>query len=348
MNYRRSLMHLLAFLLSIGILLCISGCSGGGSSGGGTAYSGGSGGTSFPSPAPTPAPSPTGTPSPSPSPLPADLIFHADSGVRVYDAANPIPYVDSSGTIFLYYSSTGNPPGQKITSSSDGLVFPPGANPQDSDHDARRHLLPDGTWRLYQYDQVAQVMKSMSSKDGKIFTSDPGSRYAPQPNDRNSIGVYDHYNDKQGGVVLLYIGDMTGLNNIRMAYSLPGDNGWSFSFDHGNVLGDDNAGGGPNSYVDPKSLLLPDGRRRLFTMKQGTDHRNTIYSFISSDGGRTYALEPGTRLTFSHFTEFQVVSLNDPWVVHLPDGRYRMYVATLIQDGSSGSKRAAIVSATTR
>ena len=75
-----------------------------------------------------------------------------------------------------------------------------------------------------------------------------------------------------------------------------------------------------------------------------------IYSFLSTDNGDTFALEQGVRLTTSDFASvgIEVWSLNDPWVVRLPDGRYRMYVAALITDatGLNGGK-SAIISATT-
>ena len=70
---------------------------------------------------------------------------------------------------------------------------------------------------------------------------------------------------------------MRGINNVRMAYSPPGDNGWTFSYERGDILGDDEAGAGGRTYVDIKSVGLPDGRRRLFAMKGGSQ----ILSFIS-------------------------------------------------------------------
>jgi len=274
----------------------------------------------------------------------SDLLFIPDPGVRVDNASLPAPGVDASGVVHLYYEDNSAKPGQPrqlVASSSDGLSFSPGMKPQDRAYDPRRLLLPDGTWRLYTYDPRTAEMKSSSSKDGLHFTTDPGTRYRPQPGDNGVIGVYDLFTDADGGVVLLYVGAMKDLNNVRRAYSPPGDNGWTFTFDRGNVLGDADAGGGPNSYVDQKSILLPDGRRRLFTMKQGT-----LYSFISEDGGNTFTIEPGIRLKPDDFPELKLVSLHDPWVVLLPDGRYRMYVAAAVGTGP-GTMKFAIVSATT-
>lgn len=72
---------------------------------------------------------------------------------------------------------------------------------------------------------------------------------------------------------------------------------------------------------------MPTGRLRLFTMR-----KTVIYSFISNDDGLTFSFEPGARLQFTDYKEATLTSLNDPVVVHLPDGRYRMYVASLRSD----------------
>jgi len=273
-----------------------------------------------------------------------ELLFVPDPGIRVDNASLPAPGIDASGVVTLYYEDNNAKPGQPrqlVATSSDGLNFSPGTRPQNRAYDPRRLLLPDGTWRLYTYDLRMAQMKSSSSKDGLRFTDDPGIRYSPQPGDRGTMGVYDLFTDADGGVVLLYIGDMRGMNNVRRAYSPPGDNGWTFAFERGDVLGDAEAGGGPNSYVDQKLILLSDGRRRLFVMKQGT-----VYSFISEDDGNTFTPEQGVRLKPDDFTELKLVSLHDPRVILLPDGRYRMYVAAAVDTGL-GKTKFTIVSATT-
>ncbi|MBI4447127.1 MAG: hypothetical protein HY645_14630 [Acidobacteria bacterium] len=169
---------------------------------------------------------------------------------------------------------------------------------------------------------------------------------------KGAWGVYDHFVDSKGGVALLYLGDLQGLNNLRRAYSAPGDNGWTFVFDRGDILGDAGADGGSKTYVDPKSIQLPDGRRRLFVMKGGQGAPPPagtccdIFSFISSDDGKTFTLEAGARLSANNFSGIKLYSLNDPWVIQLADGRYRMYVAALADNGVGGNKWV-IVSATT-
>jgi len=306
---------------------------------------------------PWPTPTPAATiPAASPTPSASDLRFTPDPGFRVENASNPAASVDpQTGTVYLFYEDRTTTPGQRmVATSSDGLNFANARPATDADnlHFPFHLRLPDGTWRQYFFDPQAAALKSQSSAGGIHYTPDPGVRYTAHPSDNGKVGVHDEYVDPFGGVVLLYIGDMQGVNNIRRAYSPPGNNGWTFTFEDANVLGDAEAGGGGHSYVDPKSILLPDGRRRLFTMSQGPlppqpGERSVgkIYSFISQDG-KSYDLEQGTRLQADDFTEFAVWSLNDPVVVRLPDGRYRMYVAALV-DGGAGGSRWVIVSAAT-
>jgi hypothetical protein len=228
---------------------------------------------------------------------------------------------------------------EKVATSEDGLTFGEGIPPTTYSYDSRNILLPDGTWRRYIFNDATDEVTSMSSTDGAHFTDDEGVRYTLQVDDKGTMGVFDVFTTPAGNVVMLYLGDLNGLNNLRRAVST--DGGWTFIFDRGDVLGDASLGGGANSFVDPYSILLPSGRRRLFTMKQGA-----IYSFISDEPFSNFILEPGVRLSPEDFTEFEVTGLFDPKVILLPDGRYRMYVTATIQ-AADGSQRQAIVSATT-
>ncbi|HHN93128.1 MAG TPA: hypothetical protein ENK17_00005 [Anaerolineae bacterium] len=270
-----------------------------------------------------------------------------------------MPAVTTDGRLVLYYADRStSPPRTLVTASADGLTFPPAQQPDGWAHDPRRVHLPDGTWRRYLAEpefpgdpSSGMVFRSESSVDGLAFTRDQGVRYRPPAADNGSIGVYDTFVDGDGGTVILYIGDMGGPTaSVRRAYSPPGDNGWSFHFE-GDVLGRYGAGRG-NNHVDPKSLPLPDGRRRLFTMYQGPQPPlpgvravGRIASFVTADGGRTFQLEDGWRLQPEDFPDLRVWSLNDPWVVRLPDGRYRMYVAALIT-AEDGTPEPVILSAT--
>lgn len=258
-----------------------------------------------------PTPSPAVTLPPQPTPLPA------------------------TGAIYLYYlnRATGQP---EVATAADGLNFGVGAFPTAYPFDSRNTLLPDGTWRRYLYDNRAAQMTSESSTDGAHFTPDAGVRYTPSEHDNGTLGVYDFHVASSGAVIMVYLGDLMGQNNLRRAVS--SDNGWTFTFDRGDVLGDGALGGGANSFVDPKLITLPDGRVRLLTMKMGA-----VYSFVADDDLETFTQEPGMRLAPGDFTEFEVRGLFDPVIVRLPDGRYRIYVTAAIGDDP---EHQALVSAT--
>lgn len=272
-----------------------------------------------------------------------DLRFVPDPGVRVELASNPEAGLDLTGVVFLYYEDqAAQGPGERarVALSVDGLDFQPGAVPADRANDPRRVRMPDGAWRLYQLTREA-TLTSSHSVDGLQFTEEPGLRYSAAPEDRGEMGIYELFVDSAGGVVMLYLGDLHGLNNTRRAYST--DGGLSFHYERGDVLGDTLLGGGGRSYVDITTNPLPDGRRRLFAMQGGQG----IYSFVTADEGVTFTQEPGARVAKADWTEFQVVGLFDPTVVRLPDGRYRMYVCGQI-DEPGGRSRSVILSATTR
>jgi len=268
-----------------------------------------------------------------------------DSGVRLTQASNPFATVDSNGVAYLGYQERGGSNATKYQSASDGLTF---ANPTvvtyfNRSVDSRKTLMPDGkTWRLYQFDVATKLMTSYSSTDGNSFTADTGTRYTPASSDNSSTGVFDSYVAGDGSLILIYVGDLVGKNNLRMARST--DNGLSFTFLKGNVLGDDDAGGGGNTFIDNKTQLLADGRRRMVTMRA-----NEIHSFISNDG-ISYTREPGVRLKTADFASVGVTiySLNDPVMVRTKDGKYRVYVAAstaLSADEGPANSNWAIVSA---
>ena len=267
----------------------------------------------------------------------SELRFTPDPGLRVDNASNPAARVDESGKVILFYENQASRRVQ-VATAADGMKFPEGVPPTGIRHPFDTKL-PDGTWRRYSWDRQTRAFTSSSSKDGTRYTPDAGVRYTLHESDRGTMGIYDVFSDARGGVVLLYLGDMQGANNVRRAYSADGGN--TFTYTGGNVLGDAGASGGGRSYVDQHSIPLPDGRRRLTCMKACD-----VFSFITEDDGMTFKLEPGARLACRDFTEFPVRCLNDPTLVRLPDGRYRIYVTAQIET-AAGRRRQAIVSATT-
>ena len=273
-----------------------------------------------------------------------NLTFVPEAGTRLETAAIPEAGIDSSGKTYLYYQDAFPGGKDKVSISTDGLTFPVGSTYTTYANDSRNTRLPDGTYRRYTAPQPGtNNFTSQTSTDGVNFTPQAATVYTLVAADNSSSGVYEAYAQSNGNVVLLYLGDLHGLNNTRMARST--DGGKTFSFVRGNVLGDDSSGGGGNSFVDITSLKLPDGRRRLFAMKGG----NAIYSFISTDDGETYTQEPGARVSRTDFKEFNVTGLFDPVVVRLTDGSYRMYVCAQVlnADGSTSSKIVSALASTT-
>ncbi len=283
--------------------------------------------------------------------------FKPDAGHRVIPGTNCAPMVVSSTEYYLNYVTVRT---QWMAKSTDGLKFTNPTRYRDIRYNPHVIEMPkrdangNRIWRKYRHDMNTGYFYSESSTDRVNFTKDPGVRYTPHPSDKGRVGVHCEFTDNKGGVVLLYIGDMQqgGVNNVRRAYST--DNGWTFKWDRGNVFDDARYGGGGWSYVDPRQCKLPDGRIAIFVMQQGArpphpPHRKvgTIHCFLSDDGD-TFTKEPYLSLRPEDFTEFPVYSLNDPWVVLLPDGRYRMYVTGTVPDPSSpGNYTEAIISAVT-
>ncbi len=291
------------------------------------------------------------------APLTSDLIFYPDSGKRtVKGTGMPMAKINENGTVYLYYGedATNGSPGNKLAIAADGLTFGNISSPPSTYlYHPKFVLMPDGvTRRTYAPGgNMSPNVVSMSFTGNEQPTADAGVRYTAGANDGGTIGIVEVFADDKGGYVMLYIGDLQNRNDVRRAYSQPGDNGMNFTYTNDNVLGDAGLTKGSDKNVDQFSLLLPDGRRRLFTMAEGG---RRINSFITSDYGTTFTREPGVRLAATDYVEFKVYSLHDPSVVRLPDGRYRMYVCGRIDnnvnvpDNDPQRYTEVILSATTR
>lgn len=279
-----------------------------------------------------------------------DLLFVPDSGYRIDGGANASPAVHpETGDVWLYYADG---PDQYRAVSEDGLTFPAGETPTDWELDPRGTRLPDGTWRRYAYVPSVEAFRSHASEDGITYAPDDGTiHYSIQPEDENWVGVYTAFTNSNDEVTLIYLGAQPGT--ARRAIST--DGGDTFIFDQANLLGDEEYKECKWVHWDPRALVLDDGRVRLFTMVQGPQAAlpgsravGTVYSFISGDGTDEFTLEAGARLQPSDFSDLHLWSLHDPWVIELPDGRFRMYVAAKASDDSAGNNlRSVIVSATT-
>ncbi len=266
-----------------------------------------------------------------------DLAFYADPGVRVDNASNSKAGVASDGSVYLYYQSFST--GKQVRSiAPDGLTFPTGSSYTTFENHPSRVQLTNGTWRRYILNPQTGILTSATSTDGITFNQESGTRYQPATEDNGTTGIYDHFVSGTS-VVMLYLGDLKGKNNTRMALST--DDGLSFTFQGTNVLGDDNAGGGSNAFVDISSLPLPTGGRRLFAMKGG----QAIYSFTNLEPANRlgWKQDTGARVERTAWGDATITGLFDPTVVRLKDGRYRMYLTA-----GYGSTHQALLSATTK
>ena len=280
-----------------------------------------------------------------------DLIFLPDSGIRVDSCGISKVLVDPNGVYFLYYTQG---PNNGVAVSNDGLNFTID-DPQNYPS-YRYNFMPDSSYKHYFIDIVndTALLKSRSSIDGFTFSLDSGNRFVFPTNDAiTSTNVYStFFNNILGEVYMIYLAGE--IDNARSIKSESGNNGWNFGSYTANIFGDSVLGGGNQSYWDPNAIVLPDNRIRIFTMNQHGHPvppavpKGTIYSFTSINNGSTYIQDTDYRLRYDDFNEFEVLSLNDPKVILLPDGRYRMYVASMIRTGQGNEDiKWSIISATT-
>ena len=264
--------------------------------------------------------------------------FIPDFGFRIDNGSNPAPFVDEDGTVYLFYSDNRyQPPKRFMAISPDGLTFDNPTEVLDGSKNPFKRLMPDGkTWRHYKLNWKSDKSKywiiSESSADGINFKKDEGTRYIPAEPDSGTLGVFDIL-VFDNAVWLLYVGAIGySTSNVRLAKSK--DNGLSFQFFRPNVFNDRQKGLGYD-HRDPRSHILLNGIR-VYTMVQGLKPPlpgqrpvGNIYSFLLNDANN-FVQEDGVRLRHEDFTNFNVWSLNDPWVVTMKNGKHRMYVASLV------------------
>ena len=302
---------------------------------------------------------------------------------------------DGSQKVYLWYSdrweNAQGPAEEYVIISDDGLTFDrataiaykrpnfPDATEDVIRNDPRHKLMPNEenggpVWR--RFSGTPDGVKTHTSTDGINFAIDEGFAYLYHnegegfEHDQGLIGYNDVHPTPDGRLVFAYIGDMQpqGYNNVRIAVST--DNGKSFQWEAANVLDDaklvEDGGHQACAYVDPKPTVLPDQRIWFFLMTQACEppapvlgrSRGYIHSF-QSDDGITFTHDEGIRLQPSDFDwdtyGFVVYSLNDPTVVLLGDGRFRMFVTARICESQnpkecdtdgSGNIREVLVSAT--
>ncbi len=254
-----------------------------------------------------------------------ELFFVPDSGKRVDGGAmGGGVYIDENGKVYLYSTDGSN---QNLFIAEDGLNFTK-VNINDYP-DYRTLLMPDGTFIRFDvvFENDIAHLKVNRSTDGFHFQRDSVSVFTFPETDFAVQNVYHtQFFNSLGGICFIYLGGEE--DNARSIYSPPGDE-INFGDYHSNIFSD-SALGRSFTYVDPKGMMLPDGRLRVITMNQHgppappAARKGTIYMFTSTDNGETWTQDPDYRLRYDSFTEFDVYSLNDPKLVQLPAGEYEV------------------------
>lgn len=289
------------------------------------------------------------------------ITWTAEKGNVVEDATNAGAKVDTDDSVLLLYQdqskSEPGDPQRVVRLKEDSDWLTPSDKVEMVVQAFHAVLLPNGLYRAYGGDPTlgggAMDFGSWSSTDGVTFTRDvddkgaPIIRYQLQPEDKGKMGTYDLFVNSDKHVVLLYVADNQagGKNNIRRAIST--DGGDTFAFDRGNILGDDNANGGGNTYVDQDTLILPDGRVYLIAMKSGI-----IYHFLGDPKGETFVQLSQSPILLGQMFEpvagTKASTLHDPQIVRLSNGRLRIYLAGQVADetGPSGKGKHYMLAAT--
>lgn len=280
------------------------------------------------------------------------IVFGIDEGIRLDYASNPRVMNYEDGVLTLAYESHAkelqNFPGERgvVSTSEDGLNFSEGRSFAAGESKGKGLLLPDGTWRRYfaNFDLTEFVSES-SIDGGKTYREDAGSRYTFAEEGKSWIGVWSEWVDDEGGVHILFNNNIAEGDGevilVSHLYSEPSNNGLDFEMTTEDVIGLTDEQGRTLYFRDPNSVVLSDGRIRLLVMYQEPGgvppfkKAGTLYTFISDDGGRSFELEAEV-VSYGDFEALEVWSLNDPKILQLEDGRFRIYVAALLPDETLG------------
>jgi predicted GH43/DUF377 family glycosyl hydrolase len=281
-----------------------------------------------------------------------ELTWVVDEGYRIDYASNPRIMGYTDGVVKLAYEYQAkeliNEPGAKayIAYSDDGLDFEEGEQSKPDESKGDGILFEDGSQRRYFADEDEGVVVSQSSTDGgETWEDDEGFRYDLNEIDNGWMGVRTVWIDEDEGVSLIYntngIDQTTGTKDpaivVRLAYSEPGDMGMNFTLVDDNLIEEYGDNGEMEMVADPVVVVLDDGRVRLIFMRQAIGAAKPpkgqigeIFSYISEDGV-SFEFESSV-VSWDDFDEWDVRSLNDPKIMELDDGRFRVYVAAMVPD----------------
>lgn len=291
-----------------------------------------------------------------------EFKFTSDQGIRV-DCVAISHATIVNDTVFLFYSQQlfNGTYASRVgisTQSSDWLVFDTTHNYSEYSKYFIRYRMPSNVYRRYRPDSAGRRVISETSTDGINYGTDAGFRYYLPASD-SVMGVGTYMTTQNNEVHLVY--NTTGQDNVacRHAYAASGDDGNNFTYLGGNVFGDSLRAHG-STFVDPNATTDYEGNPSVFLMNQHggpfppAGRTGSIYSFTSTDNGATFTMDTdgsdSIRFRYDSFDGIAgfselVYSLNDPKVVKLPDGRYRVYITAMLQDANQNN-RWSIVSAT--
>ena len=294
------------------------------------------------------------------STLSSDLYFIPDEGYRIDHASRVEVILDNeTGDIYIIHGvSLGDDefhPDVVSVSKDDGMTFEEVGEYTSTFAISRNFKMKitdengETYWKMFKI--ASDGIATDRTYDEEIFRPEKGLRYTFLEEELK-IGYSDLFllDDK---IFYIYIANLASSQE-SMHLAVSDDEGETFSLVDDNVLDDKGTNDAGMNYRDPKITLLPDGRIRLFTMVQGgsapipgSHAAGYIYSHTTEDGLH-YNLDEVIRLKPTDFSDFEIWSLNDPQVILLPDGRYKMYVTALIKaDNETRKYKEVIVSATT-
>ena len=168
---------------------------------------------------------------------------------------------------------------------------------------------------------------SASSRDGSVWTNDPGVRVDIHPPDASQRTLCpDVVPIPGGGYRMDY--EARSPNAPTVILSATSDDGLDWELEEGVRFGD-----GEWSYGTPRCVYFPTDQGLLYRLYfhhysyplvSGLDASNHIVSAESYDG-LNFEIEPGERI--AQETERESMAVYAPDVVRLGDGTYRMYYA---------------------
>jgi hypothetical protein len=269
------------------------------------------------------------------------LSFTADDEIRA-DGWGPMVQRDSqTGTFYLYYNRGGGEDQIKYyKTSTDGLNFSEEKVYVDNEvYSVDGRLMPEmengqTVYRRYLYQPNVKGFKSYVSTDNIKFTEEEGVAFDPPG--ESPLGIA-HSFASSSLVGIVYI-DGLDTDESRVKLALSTDNGRTFALADENPLQDDN-GATEGPQVDPFPYVLPDGRVRVLTMHEGTKtptpgkyKAGTVNTSTSTDGGKTFTKDEGARLLVDDLGAHDAWTINDPVMIALDDGRYRIFFAAIVKN----------------